>query len=212
MRFLLRRWVGYCSYRNMFCGLLQRNCTLFIWDWEWDWSLNATWNDISVIYVMAPRCAGGLKKKFDIRSGSKRHRQCPSKHQHGAILFIRLFRETAPSSRLLRYAGDTILMQHLTVKLQEIQKCSDGSIIKKFLNSILFSNGLSMFLNSEYEYQNIVNTRHESISCQTCDIFFYDDMLLWCLWYIYAILTNDGNPRRERFHYTIPVSSMWNIH
>ena len=36
--------------------------------------LNVTCNDISVIYVTAHRCAGGLKKKFDLQSGSQRHR------------------------------------------------------------------------------------------------------------------------------------------
>ena len=35
---------------------------------------NVTINDISVIYVTAHRCAGGLKKKYDLRSGSQRHR------------------------------------------------------------------------------------------------------------------------------------------
>ena len=35
---------------------------------------NVTINDISVIYVTAHRCAGGLKKKLDLRSGSQRHR------------------------------------------------------------------------------------------------------------------------------------------
>ena len=35
---------------------------------------NVTINDISVIYVTAHRCAGGLKKKFDLQSGSQRHR------------------------------------------------------------------------------------------------------------------------------------------
>ena len=39
-----------------------------------DWLFNVTWNDISVIYVTAHRCAGGLKKKLDLRSGSQRHR------------------------------------------------------------------------------------------------------------------------------------------
>ena len=38
------------------------------------WLFNVTINDISVIYVTAHRCAGGLKKKFDLRSGSQRHR------------------------------------------------------------------------------------------------------------------------------------------
>ena len=35
---------------------------------------NVTINDISVIYVTAHRCAGGLKKKYDLRSGFQRHR------------------------------------------------------------------------------------------------------------------------------------------
>ena len=35
---------------------------------------NVTVNDISVIHVTAHRCAGGLKKKLDLRSGSQRHR------------------------------------------------------------------------------------------------------------------------------------------
>ena len=39
-----------------------------------NWLFNVTINDISVIYVTAHRCAGGLKKKFDLRSGSQRHR------------------------------------------------------------------------------------------------------------------------------------------
>ena len=33
-----------------------------------DWLINITCNDISVIYLTAHRCAGGLKKKFDLRS------------------------------------------------------------------------------------------------------------------------------------------------
>ena len=36
--------------------------------------LNVTCNDISVIYVKAHRCAGGLKKKMDQRWGFKCHR------------------------------------------------------------------------------------------------------------------------------------------
>ena len=39
-----------------------------------NWLFNVTINDISVIYVTAHRCAGGLKKKMDLRSGSQRHR------------------------------------------------------------------------------------------------------------------------------------------
>ena len=37
---------------------------------ELKWLFNVTINDISVIYVTAHRCAGGLKKKLDLRSGS----------------------------------------------------------------------------------------------------------------------------------------------
>ena len=40
---------------------------------DWDWLFNVTCNDISVIYVTAHRCAGGLKK-LNLRSGSQRHR------------------------------------------------------------------------------------------------------------------------------------------
>ena len=36
--------------------------------------LYVTINDISVIYVTAHRCAGGRKKKLDLRSDSQRHR------------------------------------------------------------------------------------------------------------------------------------------
>ena len=41
---------------------------------RWNWLFNVTINDISVIYVTAHKCAGGLKKKLDLRSGSQRHR------------------------------------------------------------------------------------------------------------------------------------------
>ena len=41
---------------------------------ELNWLFYVTINDISVIYVTAHRCAGGLKKKLDLRSGSQRHR------------------------------------------------------------------------------------------------------------------------------------------
>ena len=41
---------------------------------ELNWLFNVTINDISVIYVTAHRCAGGLKKKLYLRSGSQRHR------------------------------------------------------------------------------------------------------------------------------------------
>ena len=41
---------------------------------EWIWLFNVTFNDISVIYVTAHRCAGGSKKKLNLRSGSQRHK------------------------------------------------------------------------------------------------------------------------------------------
>ena len=40
---------------------------------RWIWLFNFTFNDISVIYVTAHRCTGGLKKKLNLRSGSQRH-------------------------------------------------------------------------------------------------------------------------------------------
>ena len=43
-------------------------------DFDLNLLFNVTINDISVIYVTAHRCAGGLKKKLDLRSGSQRHR------------------------------------------------------------------------------------------------------------------------------------------
>ena len=42
---------------------------------EVNWLFNVTINDISVIYVTAHRCAGGLEKKLDLRSGSQRLRR-----------------------------------------------------------------------------------------------------------------------------------------
>ena len=68
---------------------------------------NVTINDISVIYVTAHRCAGGLKKKLDLGSGSKRHRHFVGFFNVSVQAPTRLFRETAPFSRLVRHAGDT---------------------------------------------------------------------------------------------------------
>ena len=71
---------------------------------------NVTINNISVIYVTAHRCAGGLKK-LDLRSGSQRHRHFVGFFnepvQTPTTLFIRWFQHIAPFSRLLRHAGDT---------------------------------------------------------------------------------------------------------
>ena len=52
---------------------------------EVNWLLNVRINDISVIYVTAHGCAGGLKK-LDLLSDSQCHRHFagfPSKHRHG---------------------------------------------------------------------------------------------------------------------------------
>ena len=58
------------------CGSpLSKPCILEWKSSEWvNCLFNVTINDISVIYVTAHRCAGGLKKKLDLRSGSQRHR------------------------------------------------------------------------------------------------------------------------------------------
>ena len=73
-----------------------------------NWLFNVTINDISVIYVTAHRCAGGLKKKLDLLSGSQRHRHfvgffnvlvlAPTRDHP----FYTVIRHTAPFSRLLR--------------------------------------------------------------------------------------------------------------
>ena len=81
-----------------------------IWDWVyWSFTSHAT---IFQLYMWRHRCAGGLKKKLYLRSGSQHHRHfvgffnMPVLHRHGTTLFTRLFQETAPFSRLLRHAGD----------------------------------------------------------------------------------------------------------
>ena len=72
-----RRWRGTnTAYRNY---LRHRNSSVkgerfsTVARGEVNWLFNVTINDISVIYVTARRCAGGLKK-LDLRSGSQRHR------------------------------------------------------------------------------------------------------------------------------------------
>ena len=83
------------------------------WVVELNWLFNVTINDTSVIYVTAHRCAGVLKKKLDIRSGSQRHRhfvgffnvpvQAPTRDQP----FSMVIPPQLHCSRLLRHAGDT---------------------------------------------------------------------------------------------------------
>ena len=55
----------------MYIHRICNKCALLRW---WDCLLNVSCNDISVTYVIAHRCTGGLKKMFDLRSGSQRHR------------------------------------------------------------------------------------------------------------------------------------------
>ena len=65
----------FCNNQHVFelhIGAVDR--AWFGWVVELNWLFNVTINDISVIYVTAHRCAGGMKKKFDLRSGSQRHR------------------------------------------------------------------------------------------------------------------------------------------
>ena len=58
---------------------LKKIFLVLVW---FSWLLNATFNNISVIFVTAHRWAGSLKKKVDQRSGS----QC---HRH----FVRFFKD-----------------------------------------------------------------------------------------------------------------------
>ena len=68
------RW----TWRFQYYALVIPPCNLvryIILEFEFDWLFNITCNDIiSVIYVTAHRCAGGMKKKFDLRSGSHSNR------------------------------------------------------------------------------------------------------------------------------------------
>ena len=54
-------------------GVVKNTASSHAWG-EVNLLLNVTFNNISVIYVTAPRCAGGLKKKLDLRLGSQRNR------------------------------------------------------------------------------------------------------------------------------------------
>ena len=85
----------------------------YLWVWVWvNWCLTSH-ATIYQSYMWRHRCAGGRKRKLDLRSGSQRHRHLggffnmPGLHRHGTTLFIRRFRHIAPFSRLLRHAGDT---------------------------------------------------------------------------------------------------------
>ena len=84
---------------------------LTVWVWVY-WFFSMSHATIFQLYMWRHRCAGGLKKNLYLRLGSQRHRHFVGffnmtiLHWHGTTLFIQLFRETAPFSRLLRHAGD----------------------------------------------------------------------------------------------------------
>ena len=122
---------------------------------EFEWLFNVTCNDISVIYETAHtcRCAGGMKK-FDLRLGSKCHRhfvgffRVPVQAPTRATLFIRLFRETAPFSRLLRHTGDKTPYNNRNVKRatwhrEDVTKKFDYTAIVDRLSTVRWSNILS---------------------------------------------------------------------
>ena len=69
-----------------------------------------TFNDISVIYVKAHRCAGGLKKKLDLRSGSHAIEisLSLSKHWKGTNLFTAYSRNHPISVAFYAAHGDII--------------------------------------------------------------------------------------------------------
>ena len=102
---------------NIFLYDLNQNSLLFTLGWL-SLSLSLLFFFTSHItifqsYMWRHRCAGGLKKKLYLRSGSQRHIHfagffnVPVIHRHGTNLFIRWFRHAAPFRCLLRHAGDT---------------------------------------------------------------------------------------------------------
>ena len=65
------------------------------------------------VYMWRHRCAGELKKKLDLQSGSQCHRHfvgflmCPSKHRHGANIFMVIRRNRHISVAFYDAHGDT---------------------------------------------------------------------------------------------------------
>ena len=107
------KWLSHVYHRIFIWCTCTCHVLLFGGVWVciyWCFTSHAT---IFRLYMWRHRCSGGLKKKLYLRSGSRRHRHfvgffnVPVLHRHGATLFIRLFRHTAPLSHLLRHAGDT---------------------------------------------------------------------------------------------------------
>ena len=77
-----------------------------------NWLFNITINDISVIYLTAHRCAGGLRKKLYQQLSSQHHRhfvvffKAPVQAQTRDQPFYTVFRETIPFGCLLPHAGN----------------------------------------------------------------------------------------------------------
>ena len=69
---LIWRYHSYRVFKHTFLQYRVECFGNFQIDWV-EWLFNVTFNDISVTYSTAHRCAGGLKK-LDLRSGSQRHR------------------------------------------------------------------------------------------------------------------------------------------
>ena len=94
------------SLENVKSNLTQIN----IRESVWDLLLNVTCKDISVIYVTAHRCAGGLKK-FDLQSGSHRHFvwlfNLPVQAPTPGLPFYTVIPRKRPLCPRLRHAEDT---------------------------------------------------------------------------------------------------------
>ena len=110
-----------------------------------NWLFNVTINDISVIYVTAHRCAGGLKKKLDLRSGSQRHRHfvgffnvpvlAPTRdHPFYTVIFLLTLGKTyCQSSRRLSVSETSLacgLVVHINLVIACFVQASDDRLLK----------------------------------------------------------------------------------
>ena len=126
---------------------------------ESDRLLNVTCNDISVIYVAAHICAGRLKKRWGLQSGSSRHRhvevffnvsvQAPTRGQP----FYGYSEKSPHFSRILRRAwgyGGPIVVLHPKVPTEELQAACEGKmeqgLYPSLLNLVCFVLGVSFAL------------------------------------------------------------------
>ena len=97
-----------CCTRSKCSIVLWKPHTIRLFFFIFIYFFNVTINDISVKYVAAHRCAGGLKKKLDLRSGSQRHRHFVGFFNAPVLAptrdhpFYMVIRHTAPFSGILR--------------------------------------------------------------------------------------------------------------